>query len=77
MCTGMATFFTYKGVDGNMEEGFTEHSGCPVRIGEKWITTQWMREGVSVSDSHHGYDPIGNFVEKSEEIETEARVEGN
>jgi hypothetical protein len=43
----MATFFSYKGPDGHMDEGYTEHSGCPVIKGEKWITTVWMREGVS------------------------------
>jgi hypothetical protein len=41
-----ATFFSYLGEDGQMDEGFTEHSGCPVLEGEKWITTFWMRKGV-------------------------------
>lgn len=27
---GSATFFSYKGDDGRMDDGFTEHSGCPV-----------------------------------------------
>jgi hypothetical protein len=31
-----------------MDNGFTEHSGCPLRSGRKWIATQWYREGVSV-----------------------------
>lgn len=31
-----------------MDPGFTEHSGCPVLDGEKWIATVWMREGVSL-----------------------------
>ena len=35
-----------KGSDGRMDDGYTEHSGCPVLEGEKWITTVWMRDGV-------------------------------
>ena len=42
---GLATFFSYKGPDGSMDEGFTEHQGCPVISGEKMISTMWMREG--------------------------------
>jgi hypothetical protein len=41
------------------DEGYTEHSGCPVIEGEKWITTVWMREGVSNKDPHTNYDPRG------------------
>ena len=37
---GMATFFSYKDPSsGHMDDGFTEHSGCPVIDGEKWIST--------------------------------------
>lgn len=54
-----ATFFSYKGPDGHMDDGFTEHSGCPVELGEKWITTAWMREGVSAENSWEIYDPSG------------------
>ena len=43
---GTATFFSYMGPDGRMDDGYTEHSGCPVLEGEKWITTVWMRDGV-------------------------------
>ena len=28
-----------------MDTGFSEHSGCPVRRGRKWIATTWHREG--------------------------------
>lgn len=55
----MATFFTYKGKDGHMDEGYTEHSGCPVYEGEKWIATVWMREGVSADDPWTNFDPAG------------------
>lgn len=56
---GMATFFSYKGTNGKMDDGFTEHSGCPVLKGEKWITTLWMREGVTRDDSWEKFDPSG------------------
>lgn len=42
-----ATFFSYIDPDTmKMDEGFTEHSGCPVVHGEKKIVTQWVRLGV-------------------------------
>jgi len=56
---GMGTFFSYKGPDGRMDDGYTEHSGCPVIKGEKWITTVWMREGVDDAHPWTDYDPNG------------------
>jgi hypothetical protein len=56
---GMVTFFAYKGPDGKMDEGYTEHSGCPVVEGEKWITTVWMRDGVTATDNWTVFDPSG------------------
>eukprot|EP00595_Chromulina_sp_UTEXLB2642_P002078 CAMPEP_0196764406 /NCGR_PEP_ID=MMETSP1095-20130614/6047_1 /TAXON_ID=96789 ORGANISM="Chromulina nebulosa, Strain UTEXLB2642" /NCGR_SAMPLE_ID=MMETSP1095 /ASSEMBLY_ACC=CAM_ASM_000446 /LENGTH=318 /DNA_ID=CAMNT_0042119883 /DNA_START=417 /DNA_END=1373 /DNA_ORIENTATION=+ len=56
---GMATFFSYKGPDGKMDVGYTEHSGCPVIEGEKWITTLWMRDGVSAQEPWTLFDPSG------------------
>lgn len=42
-----ATFFSYiDPVTMKMDDGFTEHSGCPVIEGEKKIVTQWVRLGV-------------------------------
>eukprot|EP00428_Durinskia_dybowskii_P068397 CAMPEP_0170393890 /NCGR_PEP_ID=MMETSP0117_2-20130122/20965_1 /TAXON_ID=400756 /ORGANISM="Durinskia baltica, Strain CSIRO CS-38" /LENGTH=419 /DNA_ID=CAMNT_0010650121 /DNA_START=212 /DNA_END=1471 /DNA_ORIENTATION=+ len=69
---GSATFFSYKGADGRMDDGYTEHSGCPVLEGEKWITTVWMREGVSESQPWHLSDPTGirimdEYLNNSEE----------
>lgn len=58
----MATFFSYKGPDGRMEDGLTEHSGCPVIEGEKWITTLWMREGVDYEHTWEMYDPSGVLI---------------
>lgn len=56
---GAATFFSYRGADGRMDDGFTEHSGCPVVEGEKWITTFWMRDGVTWENNHRLFDPSG------------------
>ena len=61
---GSATFFSYKGLDGYMDDGYTEHSGCPVLEGEKWITTAWMREGVTEDDPWDLYDPRGVLILK-------------
>lgn len=42
-----ATFFSYiDPVTMKMDNGFTEHSGCPVIEGNKKIVTQWVRMGV-------------------------------
>lgn len=56
---GMATFFSYLGPDDTMDIGLTEHSGCPVIEGEKWITTAWMRKGVSNANPWTVFDPSG------------------
>jgi len=64
---GSAVFFSYKDMEtGRMDEGDTEHSGCPVIRGEKWITTVWMREGVSAApgESWQHYDPDGERMEE-------------
>ena len=72
---GMATFFSYRGPDGKMDEGFTEHSGCPIVDGEKWITTVWMRDGVSSEKPWTLFDPQGLLIldsaNESEEVEVE------
>ena len=39
-------FFGYKRGEG-MDNGHTEHSGCALRRGRKWIATMWYRDGVS------------------------------
>ena len=59
---GMTTFFTYLGPDNKMDHGLTEHSGCPVIEGEKWITTAWMRKGVSSTNPWTMYDPSGGLI---------------
>ena len=30
-----------------MDNGWTEHTGCPTHEGRKWIATMWYREGVT------------------------------
>jgi len=67
----MATFFSYKGEDGRTDEGYTEHSGCPVLKGEKWITTFWMREGVSHEQPWTIFDPSGVKILDYSEFEDE------
>jgi hypothetical protein len=59
---GMATFFSYMGTDGKMDFGLTEHSGCPVLKGEKWIATAWMRKGVSTEKPWSILDPSGGLI---------------
>ena len=76
---GSVTFFSYKDMEtGLMDDGDTEHSGCPVLAGEKWITTVWMREGVSSApgENWETHDPDGTIIggtdREEEEEETSA-----
>lgn len=62
---GMATFFSYRGPDGLMDVGYTEHSGCRVVEGEKWITTLWMRDGVTDERPWNKFDPYGIVTDYS------------
>lgn len=51
---GNAIFFSYIDPETKlMDNGFTEHSGCPVYEGEKKIVTQWIRYGV---DKENAWD---------------------
>jgi len=54
-----AIFFSYRDHTGRMEVSLTEHSGCPVDDGEKWVATLWMRDGVSDADPWTNFDPVG------------------
>lgn len=48
---GNAIFFSYIDPDTRKtDNGFTEHSGCPVFEGEKKIVTQWIRLGVDAEN---------------------------
>lgn len=61
---GMATFFSYRGLDNIMDDGLTLHAGCPVLKGEKWITTLWMRDTQMTRDEtfHLDIDYFGTVV---------------
>mmetsp|Transcript_20509 Transcript_20509/g.72995 ORF Transcript_20509/g.72995 Transcript_20509/m.72995 type:complete len:174 (+) Transcript_20509:1-522(+) len=55
-----AVLFSYYDVaTREMDTGFTQHSGCPVLDGDKWVVTLWMRKGVHAGDSWAQYDPTG------------------
>ncbi len=57
---GSATFFSYINPDTfKMDNGFTEHSGCPVVEGEKKIVTQWIRYGVDDENPWDSYNTLG------------------
>jgi hypothetical protein len=44
---GNAIFFSYIDPETKkLDNGLTQHSGCPVYVGEKKIITQWVRHGV-------------------------------
>jgi hypothetical protein len=59
---GTAAFFSYLGRDGKTDEGYTEHSSCPVTKGEKWAIAVWMRKGVSNNHSWEILDPQGRLI---------------
>jgi len=61
---GQAVYFHFRGPDreSNMEDWHTEHSGCPVKDGEKWVVTQWLRDGVNVNHPHSRFDPSGGPI---------------
>ncbi|KAL7489216.1 hypothetical protein ACHAW6_014786 [Cyclotella cf. meneghiniana] len=55
-----ATFFSYiDPVTMKMDDGFTEHSGCPVIEGEKKIVTQWVRLGVDDQNPWSSFNTLG------------------
>ena len=55
-----ATFFSYIDPETmKMDDGFTEHSGCPVVEGEKKIVTQWVRLGVDSENPWNSFNTLG------------------
>lgn len=74
---GMATFFAYKGADNQMDTGFTEHSGCPILEGEKWISTVWMRQGVDTEHDWQNVDPSGERTSTVQYVEPDEVPAGN
>ena len=54
---GSAVYFSYIDPEKRItDKGFTEHSGCPVLIGEKKIVTQWIRLGVDDENPWDSFD---------------------
>lgn len=72
---GTAVFFAYKGADDHMDDGFTEHSSCPVIEGEKWATTAWMRQGVTAERNWELFDPQGVPILDTSAMEEESADE--
>ena len=55
-----AVFFSYiDPLTRVMDNGFTEHSGCPVYEGTKRIVTQWIRLGVDSENPWDSYNTLG------------------
>lgn len=47
---------------GYTENWHTEHSGCPVTAGEKWVVTQWLRAGVDAQHPASSFSPFGGPI---------------
>lgn len=63
---GTGIFFSYVDPEARlMDNGFTEHSGCPVFEGEKKIVTQWIRLGVDTENPWDSFNTLG--VQNDEE----------
>lgn len=56
-----AVYFHFS-LDGRSEPWHTEHSGCPVTAGEKWVVTQWLRAGVDSEHPASIFNPFGGLV---------------
>eukprot|EP00968_Pinguiococcus_pyrenoidosus_P002910 scaffold170_cov281-Pinguiococcus_pyrenoidosus.AAC.12 len=67
-----SVFFSYLGPDGRMDDGLTEHSGCPITEGSKYIATMWFRKGVSSAWPWTKSDPQG-YPKKGYEAAWEKR----
>jgi len=48
-------------VGDRMDNGQTEHTGCPLRVGHKWIATMWFRAGVTAERNWEYYSRKGAF----------------
>lgn len=64
-----AVFFSYIDPETKiMDNGFTEHSGCPVVEGTKVIATEWIRLGVTEELPWNAYNTLGERI--SPELDT-------
>ena len=61
---GQAVYFHFRGPSQRdvMEDWHTEHSGCPVDEGEKWVVTQWLRDGVTAAKPAYKFSPFGGPI---------------
>lgn len=65
---GTATFFSYINPETmKMDNGLTEHSGCPVVKGEKKIVTQWVRYGVDKQNPWNSFNTLGIKIADEED----------
>jgi hypothetical protein len=65
---GSATFFSYVDPETmKLDNGFTEHSGCPVIIGQKKIVTQWVRYGVDKENPWDSFNTLGIKLSETED----------
>ena len=66
---GSASFFSYIDPETmTMDNGFTEHSGCPVVEGEKKIVTQWVRYGVDADSPWDSFNTLGIKISDDADI---------
>jgi len=73
---GNSIFFSYMGSDKVMDNGFTEHSGCPVIEGQKLIITQWMRYGVDAENPWDSFNTLGVKITSEENDDSEGNGNG-
>ena len=55
---GDLLLFAYKSANNTMDNGFTEHSGCKILGGRKWIAVQWHQEGVDYEHPWQTFDVV-------------------
>lgn len=68
--TGDAIFFSYIDPETlTMDNGFTEHSGCPVYEGDKKIVTQWIRLGVDTENPWDSFNTLGIKLSEIKKLE--------
>ncbi|KAJ1446356.1 hypothetical protein M885DRAFT_625325 [Pelagophyceae sp. CCMP2097] len=61
---GQAVYFHFRGPSDtdSTDPWHTEHSGCPVLGGEKWVVTQWLRDGVDADMTASRFSPFGGLL---------------
>mmetsp|Transcript_14115 Transcript_14115/g.29680 ORF Transcript_14115/g.29680 Transcript_14115/m.29680 type:complete len:343 (-) Transcript_14115:180-1208(-) len=64
---GDAAFFSYLGSDGKVDDRLTEHSCCPVLVGEKKIAVQWLRLGVDEENPWNSFNTLNVKIGSEED----------